>query len=1681
MSSEPQSGDFSDENSLTHALIASQAAASPEHTAVISGEAALTYAEIDARANQLAHFLQDSGAGPETIVAVCMRRGTDLMTALLGIWRAGAAYVPLDPDHPRQRTAWVLEDTGAPLVLTDEVSADAVRGTGARPLVMEAVREQIAACPTHAPEPATGPQNAAYVLYTSGTTGRPKGVVVSHAGVANLNRWMADTHQLTAGDRVLQKTTLTFDASCWELFAPLTAGGTVVMAPDGAERDPAALVRAVAAHDITVLQVVPSVLRLLVEEPTWADCTALRLVLSGGEPLHAEPVQRLLERTEVEVWNSYGPTECTVNATEQRFDPAQTTGPVPIGRPIHRAQALVLDPNGMPVPIGVVGELHLGGAGVARGYLGRPGLTADRFVPDPFGRPGARVYRTGDLVRWRPDGTLEYVDRIDHQVKVNGVRIEPAEIEAALSAHPGVQASAVTAVKTDGTAHLVAYVRHDGPLDPTGLRALLRDRLPETHLPTHFVQLDAFPLTASGKIDRAALPAPDQALATGRPTRLPPRTSAEHTVAAAWRDILGTGRGQDDDGLGVRDDFFQRGGSSLQLTRLANQLRAASGVTIPVRALLTATTIETQARLIAPEGTADRPVVPALRDGVALPLSFGQRRLWFLDRMEPRSPEWVTGLWLRVPGGLGADAVQHCLDVLVARHELLRTTYTAVDGEPVQIPATDGTVPLRTVATTRADLTATLREELSQGFDLTIGPVARALLVRLPAEQDRLLLTLHHIASDGWSSGVLERELHCLLTDRVAGRDSELPALPVQYVDYAVWERQRLTDEVVEAELTHWRQVLDGIEPLALPTDRQRPAVRDSLGDSVPFTVPATVAESLVALGRQHSATPFMTLLTAYATLLARHTGQWDIPVGTPTAGRDRPELEGVVGFFLNSLVLRCQLDGSLDFAEAVQRVRDVCRDAFAHGTLPFERLVEALEPERDLSRTPLYQAAFDLHDELFGGSAEAAGPVEAIEDMSAVQEALSVAKTDLTLYLKRQPDGSFAGSFEYATSLFERATVERIAARYVRLLEVFAAQPDSRLDGLDLRTEEECGRLAEWAVGPRAETEDVSVYELVERQVGLSPDALAVVGADGCLTFAELDARANQVARVLRGLGVGPESVVGVLLDRGAALMVSLLGVWKAGGAYVPLDPSYPAERVESMLSDAGARVALTQVRYEERFVGFAGRVLSVDDARVADSVAGESVESPGVPGDVERLAYVIYTSGSTGRPKGVQVPHRGLVNHVVWAARELAERGSGGAPVFSSVAFDLVVPNLWAPLVAGQTVHLLPQDVDLGELGKCLVEAGPFSFVKLTPGHLEILTHQLSEDDARDLAGVWVVAGEAFSGKLAGHWAELLGEGRLVNEYGPTEASVGTCTFPVNGPMGADVVPIGRPLANMAMYVLDHRMMPVPVGVPGELYVGGAGVARGYAGRAALTADRFVPDPFGVPGARLYRTGDVVRLLPDGNVDFIGRADLQVKIRGYRIELEEIQARLIEHEDVRAAVVIAREDHPGDKRLVAYYVPADTGALVDRQRLAEYCSVRLPDYMVPTAYVALDALPLNANGKVDRRALPEPDDATGELVGPRNFVEEQIAEIWTDLLGCPADVHDNFFQRGGNSILAIRLIAQVQSAFEVDISVRAVFETPTIAGIGEAIEAAVRDEIEQMTDAEIMAESQRYEGEGK
>ncbi|WP_435602538.1 amino acid adenylation domain-containing protein [Streptomyces sp. bgisy130] len=1671
---ESRTGASTHEPHLAHELVARRAAMTPEAVAVVEGRQEITYAELDTRANRLAHHLQDLGVGPGSVVGVCLPRTADLISTLLAVWRAGAGYLPLDPAQPPQRSAWMLHAAGAGVVVTHAESAAVADGSGAEPLELDAVAGALALRPGHLPECSAGPQDTAYVIYTSGSTGTPKGVVISHEGIGNRIAWATDAHRLSADDRVLHKTAVTFDAHVWEVFAPLVSGGAVVLAPAGAERDAALMLRTVAEQRVTVLQVVPSVLQALAEEDGWQDCTRLRLLFSAGEPLQAELAQRVLRRLsegaapgrpEPEIWNTYGPTECSIDVTAYRFDPAQTSGPVPIGRPIPGLRVLVADESGKPAAVGAPGELYAGGLGVARGYLGSPEQTAERFVPDPYAKDGSRLYRTGDKVRWRGDGVLEYLGRIDHQVKINGVRIEPGEVESALSAHPGISGAVVTAFTgADGAKRLAGYVTAGSDAVLAGLRTFLRERLPDTHVPAVFLRLDAFPLTVNGKVDRSALPAPEATGSDYRPAHRSPRTAAERLVTHAWQELL-----QAED-IGLDDDFFHLGGTSLQLTRLAHKLRTSSGQQIPLRGLFTATTVEAQARLLAPEETsasaAVAPVMRVPRDGGPLPLSFGQRRLWFLDRMNPQSAEWVAGMFLKVPDGTRTIHVQRALNTLVERHEALRTRFAVIDGESAQFIADPHRVDMRHLHASREEFTALLREEFERGFDLTNGPLLRAVFVRIHGGDQIVVVAMHHVTTDGWSSAILEREFHQLLNAYRHGHtDAGLPEVTLGYADYAVWQREQLTEEVLAAELDHWRRALAGSTPLELPTDRPRTAVRDGRGSVVHFSVPAPVVSALTDLGKRHGATPFATMLTAFATLLARHGSQWDVPVGTPVAGRDRAETENVVGFFLNSLVLRCALDGKRSFSQALERVKETTREAFAHQTLPFERLVEEMAPERDLSRTPLYQVAFDLHDESFNGA------VEQPEDVKTLQEMWGLAHTDLTLYMRRHDDGTMFGSLEYATALFDADTAVALTHRFQRLLEAVATDPDVLLEDVELLSAEERDQLLGDATAP-AEPVIVAVHTMFERQAQATPDAVAVAEDGSQVTYAALDARANQIAQHLRSLGVGPETRVGVLLDRGAELIATLLAVWKAGGAYIPMDPAWPADRVAGMAADAGAPVVVTTSAHAGRFMtGYDGKLVVTDTADAA-AISSRPATAPDVPADLDRLAYVIYTSGSTGRPKGVAVPHRGLANHLNWAVSELVSRGTGGSAVFSSVAFDLAVPNVWAPLLAGQRVVVLPQEADLSELGAWLTAAGPYSFLKLTPGHLDILTQQLTPEQAAALAGVIVVAGEALPGPLARQWAGWLGEGRMLNEYGPTEASVGTCTYPVTATEPAAVVPIGRPLPGMAMYLLDEGLRPVPPGAIGELYVGGTGVARGYAGRPELTAEHFVPNPFGTaPGARLYRTGDLVRRLPAGDVEFLGRTDQQVKIRGYRVEPGEAQAVLAAHPGVREAVVIARTDGPGAVRLAGYVVPA--AAPVPAHVLAAHCAELLPDYLVPASFTTLDAVPLNANGKLDRAALPLPESiAEKEADEPEGPLQENISALWTELLGARVGVHDNFFESGGNSILAIRVIAAIQAEYAIALPVREVFAHPTIAGLAHAVECRIRAEIDQMSDAELMEE---------
>ncbi|MFF2352169.1 amino acid adenylation domain-containing protein [Kitasatospora sp. NPDC058115] len=1573
-------------HSLLHHIVAQRAAQSPDTVAFIENGQRVGYGELEVNAGRLASLLRDHGVRAGRTVALGLPPGSTLATALLAVHKTGAAAVLAAPDAPAERLALLLEDARPDAVITAGTELPVPPGTKhlrlepGRPDRLAGLAESAEqaeqaeqAEPVEPLEPADEAASPALVAY--GRTGT--GWVLDAADTARHAGRLAEHYGLTASDVLLLAGPVDDLDLHGVLFAALTTGATVVTAPPA---DPAAgteaLPHTAAALRATVLTTTPDALRPAADLAAWAEPAELRLVVChtpGPDPTTAHEVCRLLAgRTRAAVRSLHGAAGRGLPVAAFGHEPGAEATPVPLDRLTGEVRTVVLDESGEPVPPGVPGELHLTGTGTALGFHRRPALTAECFLPDPYGKPGERLHRTGELVRRRNDGTLEHLGRLA-----------------------------------------------DAP-----------DQEPPT--------------------------APALLLDDDHPPYVEPRTAEERAVAAVWSELLGI------DDIGAHDDFFQLGGYSLLLTRLIERLHRSTGKLLDLSGLYTAMTVEQQAELLRDAPAAGRPVEPVARDG-ALPLSSGQRRLWYLDRARPGSAEWIVPLLLRLPADVPADTVRRALDVLGERHESLRTRYLIQDGEPAQLVEAPSPVELTVLDCPPHDLGAAVVARFEEEFDLEAGRLWRALLLREDGRDQLLFITVHHIACDGWSATVLEREFREICDALHTGRTPELPAPVIQYADYAAWQQRSADEDGHRAGVEFWRRELDGMTVLELPADHPRPAERDPRGGMVAVTVPAPLADELLALGQRHEASPFLTLLAGFAALLARYTGQWDVGVGVPVAGRDRPEVEPVVGFFLNSLVLRCRLDPARGFADALDGVRATGLAAFAHQDVSFDRLVEELRPERDPSRTPLYQVAFNYNDEQVTGGM----PGEA--DHALFLGSRRVAKTDLTLYLRRNADGTLNGVFEYASAVFEHATVERLAGHFVQLLASAAAAPGTGLRDLEILSARERADLLGGWNGMRTAWPAGSVIDLIEAQAAATPDATALVAGPERIGYRELDRAADRIAHRLVALGAGPDRLVGVCLRRGPGLVEALLGVWKAGAAYVPLDPDNPPERLEHILADSGATVLISDSTLTSATEGFTGTRLLLD--RAADAADGSADLPAGPPPrhtDPEQLAYVIYTSGSTGRPKGVMVSHRGLANHLRWAARDLVH-GEGGAPLFSSVAFDLPATNLYAPLLTGRPVHLLPADLDLGRLGAELAAAGPFSFVKLTPGHLELLTHQLTPQQLDRLAGVVLVAGEALPARTANHWLDALGPGRLVNEYGPTEASIGSTVFPVDKTADA-VVPLGGPLPNVTAYVLDATGRPVPVGVPGELHIGGEGVARGYLDRPGLTAAQFVPDPYGPPGSRLYRTGDLVRRLPDGSIDFLGRIDTQVKIRGYRIELGEIEARLTAEPGIRDAVVVVHEARPGEKSLAAFVVPApdhgfDPGQV--RQRLSD----ALPEYMVPASITAIEAVPLTSNGKLDHRALPAVHESTDAHRPPETPIEERIAGVWATLLDRERiGVEDDFFALGGHSILAIRMTSSLRDEFDIDLSVRSVLENPTVRSLAQVVEALIRAEIEQMTAAELL-----------
>ena len=1652
------------EERCVHELFHEGATRRPDAVAATSAGELLTYGELDRRSSRLARYLNGLGVGPEVVVGLFVDRSPVMLVGLLAILKAGGLYVPFDPSYPRERLAFMAADCGASVMLTQEHLVARLPDIAAQLVRLDADWPEIA-LGSAAPLPRiAGPGNAAYAIYTSGSTGTPKGAVITHRSLLSFALGFVARLGLTAADRMLQFAALSFDVTVEEIFPVLLAGGRVVLRAPAELATTHGLTRALDEEGVT-----------LVELPTalWHDWVfelqrsgdrlpaSLRRVLTGTEQLLLDRVVAW-RNLNVDLVHVFGLTEVTVTSLlhvvkpEDDFAPIAASGLVPVGRPFGDNQVHVLDSAMQEVPVGVTGELYFGGAVLARGYLGRMDLTAERFVPDPFGAAGERLYRTGDLGRWLADGTLVFLGRRDRQVKIRGFRIELGEIEVALAALAGVrEAVAVVQRYAGDDRRLVAYVVGESAPGPRELGTLLASSLPAYMVPSHFVSLSALPLTANGKLDRAALPAPERVGLEAGDVWQAPRTPVEEILAGIWTEVLGLDR------VGPADNFFDLGGHSLLAMQVVSRLRSLFQVELGLRELFEEPTLaglaaRVEEALRTRSGVEVPPIEPVDR-ARELPLSFAQQRLWFIDQLEPGSPLYNVPIAIGVNGELSVPVLERTLGEVVRRHEVLRTVFSAAGGPARQVilPVAGFAIPWIDLsalppAEREAAAASALREEARRPFDLGRGPLFRAVLWRLGERENLALLAMHHIVSDGWSMGNLVREVAALYPAFREGLPSPLPELPVQYADYAVWQRDWLRGEVLGEQLGYWRELLAGAPVLELPADRPRPAVQRFAGADEPLELSAALSERLSGLCRREGVTPYMALLAGLMALLHRVSGQDDVVVGSTVAGRSHRDLEPLIGFFVNTLPLRSRLPGGASFRNLLRRVREGVLGVFAHQDVPFEKLVAELEPERDLSRSPLFQALFQY--------VELPEPLE-IPGLVLTPAAVvgETAKFDLVLNLGATPSG-VAGGWKYRTDLFDRSTLARLSEHLRVLLSAAVTHPDGLAAELPLLSREEERQLvAAWnpAGGP---AERFCLHERFAARAAGAPQHPALSCAGETLTYRELDRRANGIARWLVREGVRPGDLVGLFLERSLDLVAAILGVLKAGAGYLPLDPTYPAERLAFTLADCGVSLVLSQESLIASLPAGTPRAVRLD---AEEGLAGAASEQgPRVSASPDLPAYVIYTSGSTGRPKGVVVSHGNVAS--LLAATE-SWFGFGPEDVwtlFHSYAFDFSVWEIWGALLYGGRLVVVPYWVSrFPDEFYALLCTEAVTVLNQTPSAFRQLmwAEESAASDGKLALRYVIFGGEALEPASLRPWVERHGDERprLINMYGITETTVHV-TYREIGRAEVEAgrgSVIGRPIPHLTAHLLDASGLPVPIGVAGEIQVGGAGVAAGYLGRPELTAERFVPDPFsGEAGARLYRSGDLARRLPDGELEYWGRIDHQVKIRGFRIELGEIEAALVGVAGVREAVVMARE-----QQLVAYVVAEPPPTLTD---LRAELGRRLPDYMLPSALVVLDALPLTASGKVDRRALPAPGTARPAVGGsyrqPAPGVESFLAGLFQEVL--PVDkvgADDDFFALGGDSIIGAVLINRLQQELGEIVHVVVIFDTPTVARLAAYLQA--------------------------
>ena len=1643
-----------------HELFAAQVAKTPDNIAVIFEGQKLTYQELNHRANQVAHYLQSLGVEPEVLVGICVERSLEMIIGMLGILKAGAAYLPLDPTYPKERLSFMLSDSQVQVLLTQQKFVESFADSGAKTVCLDQDWELITRQNQENPTSDVTAENLAYVIYTSGSTGTPKGVMIQHRGVCNLAQAQVKLFGVNQNSRVLQFASFSFDASVSEIVMALCSGASLYLGNQDSLRPGIDLIRFLRQQSITHATLPPTALAALPKE----ELPNLQTLIVAGEACNPKLIAQWSK--ERRFFNAYGPTESTVCATvaECTFGETQPT----IGRAIANIQIYILDHNLQPVPIGVPGELYIGGDGLARGYLNRPELTKEKFISNPFKKTeGSRLYKTGDLARYLPDGNIEFLGRVDNQVKIRGFRIELDEIEKLLIQHPDVKQAAVIAREDiPGDKRLLAYVVLNQKPEAivTTLKNLLQENLPQYMIPGVFVVLDSLPLTPNGKVDRQNLPVCDRTRPDLEESFVAPRNPIEEKLAAIWADLLGYEQ------IGVNDNFFNLGGHSLIVAQILSRVRDSFQVELSFANIFANPTVAGLASVIQQhellEQKLQSPAIQRISRAGMLPVSFAQERVYFIQEVAPENTAYQAQATLRFQGHLDVIVLKKCLSEIVQRHEIFRTTFPAVNGRLFQVIHSSLPIELNVVdiekftgSEQEAEIQRLFDAEVKKPFYLDKLPLVRWLLLKLN-DQDHLLVHIeHHMVHDGWSfNNVFLKEFLALYQAFCEGHPSPLPELPIQFVDFASWQREWVQSQEAQAQLAYWQQQLSGSPPLLeLPYDRPRPAEQTYNGAQVRLELPITLCESLRVLSRQEGITLFMTTLAAFLVIVRRYTGQDDLCLGTAVANRRMRETEQLIGMIVNNLVLRTDLSGNPTFRELLGRVRKVSLEAFANEDLPFDKVVEVIKPIRNLSYNPLFQVMFSFHD---SPRPDLTLPGLNITTNVALSNKSTKFDLDVVLIPHSQLNGKDKGItliWEYNADLFDAATIQQMVDQYQVLLKGIVDNPEQRVSELPILNQPQQELLMEWNQTHREYTQKNCIHKLFESQVELTPDAVAVEQDGQKLTYRQLSDRANQLAHYLQSLGVKPETLVGICIERSLDMIIGLLGVIKAGGAYVPIDPSYPQERIAEILADTQLGILLTQDKFPNQRLDYTGKTICLDtDWSI---ISQHSTANPHSDVKLHHLSYIIYTSGSTGKPKGVMIEHRSLMNFVITAIDKYGINTSDRILQFASVCFDTSIEEIFPCLSVGATLVLRTEEMlhSSDEFWR-YCQKWQLTVLDLPTAYWHQLVAELNPEDAPIPEGLRtvIIGGEEVQLEKVQHWhncvADLSPAPQLFNSYGPTEATVVT-TLELLTPVAP--VSIGRPISNAQVYILDQYLQPVPIGVPGEMHIGGAGLARGYWQRPELTNAKFIPNPFEELGnSKLYKTGDLARFRANGSLEYLGRVDNQVKIRGFRIELGEIETVLRQHPQVLQSVAIAHEDVPGQKRLVAYIVPQHQQPTIDELR--HFLKEKLPNYMIPAAFMLLKTLPITANGKVDYRALPTPDfshHVEDKFIAPRTVIEEKLVAIWSEVLRIgKVGIHDNFFELGGDSILSIQLISKANQV-GVQIAAKQLFKYQTIAELAAVV----------------------------